>query len=53
MSKLFQRLYKAFEQNVKKEEVLAIRRIFSLVDMITNSTFPYCPNVLKNGAVQQ
>ena len=30
---------------VKCEEVLAIRRIFSLVDMITNTKFSNCPNV--------
>ena len=27
------------------KEVLAIRRIFSLVDMITNANFSNCPNV--------
>ena len=35
------------------KEILAIRRIFSLVDMITNTKFSNCPNVLKIGAVQQ
>ena len=38
---------------VKTKEVLAIRRIFSLVDMITNTKFSNCPNVLKIGVVQQ
>ena len=28
---------------------LAIRRIFSLVDMITKPKFSYCPNVFKIG----
>ena len=35
------------------KEVLAIRRIFSLVDMITNTKFSSCPNVFKFGVVQQ
>ena len=29
------------------KELLAIRRIFSLVDMITNTKFSNCPNVFK------
>ena len=33
--------------------VLAIRRIFSLVDMITNTKFSNCPNVFKIGVVWQ
>ena len=33
--------------------VLAIRRIFSLVDMITNTKFSNCSNVFKIGVVQQ
>ena len=35
------------------KEVLAIRRIFSLVDMITNTNFSNWPNVFKIGVVQQ
>ena len=35
------------------KELLAIRRIFSLVDMITNTKFSNCPNVSKIGVVQQ
>ena len=35
------------------EELLAIRRIFSLVDMITNTKFSNCPNVFKNFVVWQ
>ena len=34
------------------KEVLAIRRILSLVYMITNTKFS-CPNVFKIGVVQQ
>ena len=30
-----------------RKEVLAIRRIFSLVEMITNTKFSNCPNVFK------
>ena len=37
----------------KGEELLAIRRIFSLVDMVTNTKFSNCPNVFKIGVVQQ
>ena len=33
--------------------VLAIRRIFSLVDMITNTKNSNCPNVFRIGVVQQ
>ena len=33
--------------------VLAIRRVFSLVDMITNTKFSNCPNVFKIGVVRQ
>ena len=33
--------------------VLAIRCIFSLVDMITNTKFSNCPNVFKAAVVQQ
>ena len=39
--------------NVKVNEVLAIRRIFSLVDMITNTKFSNCPNIFKIGVVRQ
>ena len=35
------------------EELLAIRRIFSLVEMITNTKFSNCPNVFEIGVVQQ
>ena len=33
------------------EEHLAIRRIFSLVDIITNTKFSNCPNVFEIGVV--
>ena len=33
------------------KEHLAIRRIFSLVDMITNTKFSNCPNVFEIGVV--
>ena len=36
-----------------KKEALAIRRVFSLVDMITNTKFSNCILVFKIGAVQQ
>ena len=32
---------------------LAIRRVFSLVDMITNTEFSNCPDVFKNGVARQ
>ena len=35
------------------KQVLAIRRVFSLVDMTTNTEFSNCPNVFKIGVVQQ
>ena len=35
------------------EGVLALRCIFSIVDMITNTKFSNCPNVFKIGVVQQ
>ena len=35
------------------KEALAIRRIFSLVDMITNTKFSNCLKVFKIGAVWQ
>ena len=35
------------------KELLAIRRIFSLVDMLTNTKFSNCPNVFKNCVVWQ
>ena len=38
---------------VISKEVLAIRRIFSLVDMITNTKLSHCPNVFKIGVVQK
>ena len=34
-------------------EHLAIRRTFSLVDMITNTKFSNCPNVFEIGVVWQ
>ena len=37
--------------DTKHKELLAIRRIFSLVDMITNTKFSNCPNVFKIGVV--
>ena len=40
-------------QWIDVKEVLAIRRIFSLVDMITNTIFSNCPNVFKIGVVWQ
>ena len=36
-----------------KKEHLAIRRTFSLVDMITNTKFSNCPNVFEIGVVWQ
>ena len=33
------------------KELLAIRRILSLVGMITNTNFSNCPNVFKIGVV--
>ena len=38
---------------LKYQGVLAIRRIVSLVDMITNTIFSNCPNVIKIGVVWQ
>ena len=35
------------------KRVLAIRRIFYLVDMITNTKFSNCPNVFKIGVARQ
>ena len=35
------------------EELLAIRRILSLIDMITNTKFSNCPNVFKNCVIWQ
>ena len=35
------------------KEHLAIRRIFSLVDMITNTKFSNCPDVFEIGVVKQ
>ena len=35
-----------------KQEALAIRRVFSLVDMITNIKFLNCTLVLKIGAAR-
>ena len=45
------------ETSFWQKKVLAIRRIFSLVDMITNTKFSICPNVFifkkKIGVIQQ
>ena len=47
-------IYVACEHRLNSsEELLAIRRIFSLVDMITNTKFSNCPNVFKNCVVWQ
>ena len=35
------------------EEVLAIKRIISPVDMITNTKFSNCPNVFKIGVFKR
>ena len=37
----------------KSLEVLAIRHVFSLIDMITNTNFSNCTLVFKIGAVRQ
>ena len=39
--------------NSHTKEHLAIRRAFSLVDMITNAKFSNCPNVFEIGVVWQ
>ena len=36
----------------EKKGALAIRRIFSLVDMITKPKFSNCPNVFKIGLIR-
>ena len=38
---------------LRSKGALAIRRIFSLVDMITNKEFSYCPYIIKIGMVRQ
>ena len=38
-------------ENIDPKEHLAIRRIFSLVDIITNTKFSNCPNVFEIGVV--
>ena len=45
-------LQKCFTEIMEKE-ALAIRRVFSLVDMITNTKFSNCTLVFKIGAVRQ
>ena len=35
--------------SLTNQEALAIRRIFSLVDIITKPKFSNCPNVFKTG----
>ena len=42
-----------FANQSSEKEPLAIRRIFSLVDSITNTKFSNWPNVFKIGVVQQ
>ena len=37
----------------KRKEALVIRRVFSLVDMITNTKFSNCTLVFKIGAARQ
>ena len=39
--------------HLNDKELLAIRRIFSLVDMISNTKFSNCPYVFKIGVVWQ
>ena len=39
-------------KNCSMQEVLAIRRLFSIVDMITNTKFSKGPNVFKIGVIQ-
>ena len=41
----------AVSHNSSDQEHLAIRRTFSLVDMITNTKFSNCPNVFEIGVV--
>ena len=41
------------EQDKFDEEALAIRRVFSLVDMITKTKFSNCTLVFKIGAIWQ
>ena len=45
-------LQKCFTEIMEKE-ALAIRRVLSLVDMITNTKFSNCTLVFKIGAVRQ
>ena len=42
----------AMSSTVDSKEALAIRRVFSLVDMITNTKFSNCILVFKIGAVR-
>ena len=42
-----------FLWSTKGLELLATRRIFSLVEMITSTKFSNCPNVFELGVVQQ
>ena len=44
-------LQKCFTE-IMEREALAIRRVFSLVDMITNTKFSNCTLVFKIGAVR-
>ena len=52
LRKAFSKFYIRYYDLISKE-VLAIMRIFSLVDMITNAKFSKFPNVFKIGIVQQ
>ena len=47
------KMSKAATPKEDEKEHLAIRRIFSLVDMITNTKFSNCPNVFEIGVVWQ
>ena len=42
-----------FSDDIFYKEALAIRRTFSLVDMITNTKFSNCPKVFKIDVVWQ
>ena len=44
---------KKIRGELNSKELLAIRRIFSLVDMITNTKFSNCPNAFKIDVVWQ
>ena len=48
---IMQVLRYSFESSGFWKEHLAIRRIFSLVDMFTSTKFSNCPNVFEIGVV--